>query len=171
MRTRRRFTISGLGALQMGWSRLPAHEDDTYDLYAIHQWILKEAATKDCDMKLKRQKTWEEVEKLKLTKWKIQGWAYPENRTRKYFVPSRATSLRTFFERGLSKNRAQRHADGWRSSFTWLWIRKGGDGCLYRKMKSRWSFFGVWFQLKTKSKDYSDGNIKNANYKAECQGL
>jgi hypothetical protein len=86
----------------------PRNIDKTYDLFKVHEWLLKEATKGDTEkLKLKDQKLTEEIQKLKITNLKLSE-KYIDRKEHENILTSRAISLRNFFERGLAMNRAQR---------------------------------------------------------------
>jgi hypothetical protein len=84
-------------------SGCPRNEDETYDLYKIHEWLLKKAKPEG-EENFKAQKLEQEVLKLKLLNAKLNDEMVDRSEMENILL-GRATSLRLYFERGLTINR------------------------------------------------------------------
>lgn len=85
----------------------PRNEDDSYDLYAMHSWIIKTTEEKYSGTNLKDQKLEQEIQKLKILNANLDGKLIDRSEMEN-ILTSRAVSLRNFFERALTLNRSAR---------------------------------------------------------------
>jgi hypothetical protein len=84
---------------------LPRNSDKTFDLQAVHLWIVD--LHKNSEASLKAKKTQEEIEKLKMFNARESGQMVNRQEMEDVLV-SRATTLRNFIERSLALNRPAR---------------------------------------------------------------
>ena len=83
----------------------PRNDDETYDLFKIHEWLLKESEPNKVN--LKEQKLEQEIQKLKILNAKLEE-KYIDRKEHENILNSRAASLRNFIERSLTMNRPAR---------------------------------------------------------------
>lgn len=82
----------------------PRNPDGTYDLFALHQWLVeREAAKHKKEGSLKDEKTKEEIEKLRLNNQNLKNIMMPrEEHTEK--IRSWAASFKAFWEQAVRRN-------------------------------------------------------------------
>jgi len=96
------FHVSAPTTTLWGKDGMPVQADGTYDLYAIHCWIV-DKYKKGNQTELKNQKLEEEIKKLQLNNAKLAE-QYIERTEHENILTSRAISLRNYFERTLPMN-------------------------------------------------------------------
>jgi hypothetical protein len=93
-----------LWVLKQGCPRLL---DKTFDLYAVHKWLLEQASKNAERGDLKEKKLEQEIEKLKITNSKLSE-KFIDREEAAAVLTGRAVSLRNYLERAYQLTRADR---------------------------------------------------------------